>query len=248
MRDNNLKTCIKSRIQYTLDLQNKLNQSIDQNWTQKEEEDFHWRCDCIVEIGELIASTGYKHWKKESCDLKNIKMEAIDVYHFFISRLIHENETLHLNQDIAEILSKVFEKQFLKNSFIFKNYWDLNTDSKEDEKRFRYELIDLCEKFLIKQKKGTLAFNSAAKSLVKIISFIFKDFDEFYNLYIIKNALNIVRQKKGYKQGTYIKLWDGIREDNEIAIEIIEKDSKYADSIDILVEKLLNTYEEHINK
>ena len=39
-------------------------------------------------------------------------------------------------------------------------------------------------------------------------------FDELYVGYIGKNVLNFFRQDHGYKDGTYIKVWNG-KEDNE---------------------------------
>jgi hypothetical protein len=50
----------------------------------------------------------------------------------------------------------------------------------------------------------------------------FRGFDikELRKLYILKNALNKVRQMNGYKEGTYIKMW-GDKEDNYVAREIM---------------------------
>ena len=43
---------------------------------------------------------------------------------------------------------------------------------------------------------------------------------ELYCQYVGKNVLNMFRQDKGYKEGTYQKTWNG-REDNEYLVEII---------------------------
>ena len=43
---------------------------------------------------------------------------------------------------------------------------------------------------------------------------------ELYCQYVGKNVLNMFRQDKGYKEGTYQKIWNG-REDNEYLVEII---------------------------
>jgi hypothetical protein len=42
-----------------------------------------------------------------------------------------------------------------------------------------------------------------------------------YELYIAKNVLNMFRQANGYKDGTYVKIWDGL-EDNVILMDIIK--------------------------
>ncbi|MEJ2019577.1 MAG: dUTP diphosphatase [Maritimibacter sp.] len=45
-------------------------------------------------------------------------------------------------------------------------------------------------------------------------------FDELFKTYVGKNVLNFFRQDHGYKEGSYIKLWNG-REDNEYLAEIL---------------------------
>jgi len=45
------------------------------------------------------------------------------------------------------------------------------------------------------------------------------DFETLYVAYIGKNVLNFFRQDNGYKDGSYIKEWDG-REDNEHLVEL----------------------------
>ena len=46
------------------------------------------------------------------------------------------------------------------------------------------------------------------------------DWTELFRQYVGKNVLNMFRQDKGYKEGTYIKVWND-REDNEYLVDII---------------------------
>ncbi len=46
------------------------------------------------------------------------------------------------------------------------------------------------------------------------------DFDALYRMYVGKNVLNFFRQDHGYREGSYIKIWDG-REDNEHLAELL---------------------------
>jgi len=48
------------------------------------------------------------------------------------------------------------------------------------------------------------------------------DFDELFKSYVGKNVLNVFRQDHGYKQGSYLKVWQG-REDNEHLVEVLER-------------------------
>ena len=45
--------------------------------------------------------------------------------------------------------------------------------------------------------------------------------ESLYQLYMAKNVLNMFRQANGYKDGTYVKTWDGL-EDNVILMGIIK--------------------------
>ena len=46
--------------------------------------------------------------------------------------------------------------------------------------------------------------------------------DALYKLYVGKNILNQFRQDHGYKEGTYIKLWNG-EEDNVTMQRVLEE-------------------------
>ena len=45
-------------------------------------------------------------------------------------------------------------------------------------------------------------------------------FDDLFKQYVGKNVLNFFRQDHGYKDGSYIKIWNG-REDNEHLSDIL---------------------------
>jgi hypothetical protein len=46
------------------------------------------------------------------------------------------------------------------------------------------------------------------------------DLDELFRQYVGKNTLNFFRQDHGYKEGTYIKIWNG-EEDNEVLAKLV---------------------------
>jgi dimeric dUTPase (all-alpha-NTP-PPase superfamily) len=54
-----------------------------------------------------------------------------------------------------------------------------------------------------------------------IISHLDIDIENLYKRYVVKNQLNTFRQQNGYKDGSYIKNWDGV-EDNVVAFEIMD--------------------------
>ena len=70
------------------------------------------------------------------------------------------------------------------------------------------------------------------------------DFEGLYRAYVSKNVLNFFRQDHGYKEGHYIKTWNG-REDNEHLVELSrELDSGADDYADELYEALGRRYAE----
>jgi hypothetical protein len=52
---------------------------------------------------------------------------------------------------------------------------------------------------------------------------------ELYKRYVVKNQLNTFRQQHGYKDGSYIKLWD-IVEDNVVAFKIMDENPNISPS------------------
>jgi len=47
-----------------------------------------------------------------------------------------------------------------------------------------------------------------------------RGFDDLYRSYVGKNVLNFFRQDHGYRDGSYVKTWQG-REDNEHLVEVL---------------------------
>jgi hypothetical protein len=52
---------------------------------------------------------------------------------------------------------------------------------------------------------------------------------ELYKRYVVKNQLNTFRQQHGYKDGSYIKLWDTV-EDNVVAFKIMDENPNISPS------------------
>jgi hypothetical protein len=65
--------------------------------------------------------------------------------------------------------------------------------------------------------------------------------EDVYIAYIVKNCLNKFRQDFGYKDGTYIKEWQG-REDNIVAYELANKIGATENLFDRLYSDLRKVY------
>ena len=66
--------------------------------------------------------------------------------------------------------------------------------------------------------------------------------NDAYTQYVSKNVLNIFRQQHGYKEGTYIKIWNG-EEDNVVLARLLSQlDPASADFADALNRELEQAY------
>ena len=175
-----------------VELQHEFNKQVAEDYLDK---NFNWNSAIIAESGELLDSLGYKWWKKQEPDMENVKVEAIDLLHFVISQNIQANyfdKTDYISKTIKD-----FEDMFLGKIEEF-----------YDEKDIKF-IID--------------ALNLSLYPRFFTMKVLFKSLnmsnEDVYIAYITKNCLNKFRQNNGYKDGSYIKVWNG-REDNIVAFEI----------------------------
>jgi hypothetical protein len=186
-------TLTQTKIRSMFVMQNELNYLIDPTWYEGNKCDFNRAA--MVELAELMDHYGYKWWKGQAPNADQCKLEVIDIAHFHISNLIknaQQNES-----DIDLYLSELEE-----------NIQPIEVDKSPEAVR---NLIDECI-FLASSK------NFTSKALGLLMSTFDLTIDELYEKYILKNTLNIFRNKNGYQAGTYKKIWDG-KEDNEVLMD-----------------------------
>lgn len=218
------------RILQMLELQQELNDATNgENWEEgltKNNKRIDWRRCIYLEAAELIDSYPWKHWKNidASADYENIKIEIVDIWHFVMSEALRLYKVKNLGS-IVDIAKAVTQMQG----------FDQFLEAKKSEQLDPYEEIELVEEMI-----KTLFCNKDINTL--IISFLTMStklnlkLPELYTLYIGKNILNKFRQNHGYKEGSYIKEWDGV-EDNVIMQKIL------ASKNDITPEALYNALE-----
>jgi dimeric dUTPase (all-alpha-NTP-PPase superfamily) len=189
-----------------------------------------WKRCAYLECAELIESYPWKHWKSidASPDYENIKIETVDIWHFIMSLALQEYYLGNLG-DINQLAQDITNTP---------NYDAFCQDIKPTDKNY-YEQIECVEeliKDLFCQSKTTKIIESFFE--VAIQSSL--NLETLYKLYIGKNILNQFRQDNGYKQGTYIKIWNN-KEDNVIMQEIL--DSQDDISADELYKRLQEVYQ-----
>ncbi len=205
-----------NRIVEMLKLQQELNDATNgfgwENGVTKNGKNIDWRRCIYLETAELVDSYPWKHWKNidASPDYENIKIELVDIWHFIMSETlrIYKVESLGSIEDIANMVCKM------------EGFEELKDESKTTESLNSYKQIALIEEML-KILFCNSDINSLIISFLNISSKLNLKLPELYKLYIGKNILNRFRQNNGYKDGSYIKIWNG-REDNVVMQTILD--------------------------
>ena len=193
-----------------LQLNNNTNGEIWLDGKTKEGRQINWHMCIYMEAVEALDSFNWKHWKdiNSNDDMDNIKVEIIDIWHFVMSEAIYQKNTDFLSA-------------FENNTTVFN----------------REKTIQSLEK-LVNIASGYQDINAIAVEFFNTLKYAGLSIQDLYKNYLVKNILNKFRQDNGYKNGTYLKNWNGV-EDNVVAFEIIEKQG------DISPNELYQELEEH---
>ena len=194
-----------------LAMQDKMNQKVHADWVSQR---FEWYRAIWIECGELMDHYGYKWWKKLDADMDQVRLEVVDIWHFGMSALFTEHETL---EDIAELMVGQLN-----------NYSPQGLDVRAATEALAQD---------------SLASKSFSIGLFwELLKATGMSFEDLHRQYIGKNVLNFFRQDNGYKEGSYKKLWRG-REDNEHLVEILDElDDSSANFSDDVYEALSVRY------
>ena len=187
-----------------------------------------WKRCIYLEAAELVDSYPWKHWKNIDAqpDYENVKIEVVDIWHFVMSEALRIYKVQNLGS-IDELAEKIVQ---------LKSYDYFASDNLHNDFGI-YEQIERIEKLIY----VLFTFHKIDELLDAFLSMsadLNINLDELYRLYIGKNILNQFRQDHGYKEGKYIKQWNGV-EDNVVMQELMYKNT------DISPEKLYRLLEEN---
>ncbi len=177
---------------------------------------FEWYRAAWIECGELMDHQGYKWWKQQHADVEQVQLEIIDIWHFGMSAILTEEGEVEASANrIAHELE----------GFVAEGLGVL-------------EATEALACHALQER----SFSPRAFWELMVAAGI--DFEQLYSAYVGKNVLNFFRQEHGYKDGSYIKQWQG-REDNEHLVELVaELDSNSAEFADNLYQALAARYQE----
>ena len=68
-----------------LTLQAEMNAKVNPQWVQAA---YPYLRAVVVEGAEAMEHRGWKWWKKQECDLKQLQMELVDIWHFTLSHIL----------------------------------------------------------------------------------------------------------------------------------------------------------------
>ena len=173
--------------------QNEMNIAIRPDWRTNKPEAFHTAC--WKEAAEMLDWLDWKWWKAGSENLAQLRLEVIDILHFGLSMQMVQNPELAI-EDLARLES-----------------W--------------FAPAEYADKLPITEKIGVLAGDAALHRRFSVVMFnaLVRELgmtpEMVFSLYMGKNVLNHFRLQNGYKEGTYVKTWDGL-EDNDYMMSVVE--------------------------
>lgn len=178
------------------------------------EQGYEWYRAAWIECAELMDHAGYKWWKHAEPDIEQIQLEVVDIWHFGMSALLVGNTDIDaLAGDIVAELSAESEASL--------------------------SLLEASEA-LASACIASESFSTPA--FLNLMRASELSFEQLYRMYVGKNVLNFFRQDHGYKDGSYVKVWDD-REDNEHLSDILSRlDASNASFADAVYQGLLDSY------
>ena len=211
----------QTQAEVMLTLQANMNAKVNPQWIKA---GYPYLRAVVVEGAEAMEHHGWKWWKKQECDLQQLQMELVDIWHFALSHILLE---VHGDQKLAtkRLLTLLADDSTL----VF------------DNKTYNINKLDLISK--VELEIGLAAARRISIPLFEsLLTDCKMDWKELYCQYVGKNVLNFFRQDNGYKEGTYKKSWDG-REDNEHLVEVMTQiDSEHPEFQQILYQSLKDRY------
>ena len=189
-----------SQAHVMLEMQDGMNAHVDADWKQRNRE---WYRAVWIECAELMDHFGgWKWWKHQECDVEQVLLEIVDIWHFGLSMELMRDENLDA---LADGIVTAWQSGLSDDSPI----------------QFHTEVEHLVSVALSERR-----FEIA--SVPRLLSCIDRDYDALFRYYVGKNILNRFRQDNGYREGSYVKTWDG-REDNEHLSDILAESEAPAD-------------------
>lgn len=207
----------KSQIRQIVEMQIQLNERTVPNWM---EQNLDWDSAVLVEVAEAVDSTDWKWWKHTETDMANLRVEAVDLLHFLISKALN---------------------QYRDSEFVVKTIADMAAHLKPN---------DMTPVEWLKQIALYTLENKVVKALQSLLDlFVVLDMDltAIHQAYITKNLLNHYRQERGYKdpKGQYLKVING-DEDNVVFARLVADVGEEVTDLETLKQLLFERMDQQV--
>lgn len=214
---------MREQLKEMLQLQDRLNLTVDPNWLTAK---YPWHRAIRVEAAELTDHLGWKWWKKQEPDWDQARLEVVDIWHFMLSMFLQDA------QGSVDTAVQIFEAGMDVGD---REIFDVLG------KKFCLAGLTLHESVDVLSMFASLNY-CFPKLFEQVMTGVGLTWTELHRQYIAKNVLNLFRQAHGYKDGTYVKVWDG-REDNEWLADLMRYTPTA--SAEALMQRLEVLYAEH---
>lgn len=226
-----LKTLTKTQLALMVQLQHEANSVMSDDWLNSDNSTIWYFRAGAQELSELIGHLGIKWWKNEHPTVEletesweQAVMELVDYMHFSLSDVTrsYSHKGTFDPLAIAEVLQTQAE----------------NTTT--SLRQTRIGIIEVVEPTI-----ATILSNKAAgwSHAVRIADAMSLNGDDLFDTYVSKNLLNKFRTSNGQREGTYMKIWDGV-EDNVYLVKYL-KESLAEGNLDVgvILDRLTDTYQ-----
>lgn len=200
-----------------LELQMTMNEVVNPSWLSS---GYPFLRAVLIEGAEGIEHVGWKWWKAQTPDEAQARLEVIDKLHFYLSHFIvagarqlgldryPDRETRQQIIEAAREIMVTSLRHELERS-----------DIDFDGMRYAYDNLSVCERFELMAGLA-VARRASLRLLIETWVQLGGKGKDLVREYIGKNTLNVFRARHGYKDGRYVKTWDG-REDNVHLVELL---------------------------
>lgn len=203
-----------------LQMQASMNAAVNPSWLTA---DYDFLRAAMVEGALALEHFGWKWWKAQRSDLAQFEMELVDIWHFALSHYL-----VQAKGNLAEAAGLITSGSFSQDQIHF----DLNS----------FSLVELDTREKLDLMIGLAASKRFSVPLFgALLSDCGLSWRNLHLQYIAKNVLNRFRQDHGYKQGMYVKIWNG-QEDNEVLTDIIKGLPDQEDLLARLYDELKQRY------
>lgn len=185
-----------------LTMQHHMNQKVHPEWIAQ---NFAWYRAVWIECAELMDHIGYKWWKHQALDNHQMILEIIDIWHFGMSAQFQPGQPI---ETIATDIEHAFHTSQCRPSSTERQPQPPTICPHTLQKQALLTATEALAQHALDTKTFSIALFWDLMTVANV------DFNTLYTHYIGKNILNIFRQDNGYKEGYYIKQWQG-KEDNE---------------------------------